>query len=86
MDKTEAEPDRNTTRRQVLAGAARGACLLGLGGAAAVLADRLVPGRRTAGSQAGMTGTAEMVWQIDPYTCTACGNCATQCVLEPSAV
>jgi len=73
-------------RRRLLADAARGACLLGLGGAAAVLADRLLPHPGTPGSQAEMTGTAEMVWQIDPYTCTACGNCATQCVLDPSAV
>jgi electron transport complex protein RnfB len=27
-----------------------------------------------------------MVWQIDPYKCVACGNCATYCVLEESAV
>ena len=27
-----------------------------------------------------------MVWQIDPYKCIACGNCATHCVLEDSAV
>ena len=27
-----------------------------------------------------------MVWQIDPYKCIACGNCATYCVLEESAV
>jgi len=26
------------------------------------------------------------VWQIDPYTCVACGNCATHCVLQESAV
>jgi len=26
------------------------------------------------------------VWQIDPDKCVACGNCATYCVLEPSAV
>ncbi len=26
------------------------------------------------------------VWQIDPYKCTQCGNCATYCVLNPSAV
>jgi electron transport complex protein RnfB len=31
--------------------------------------------------------TAEpMVWQIDPFTCTSCGRCATHCVLTPSAV
>lgn len=26
------------------------------------------------------------VWQIDPYKCVACENCATYCVLEDSAV
>lgn len=26
------------------------------------------------------------VWQIDPDLCTACGLCATSCVLNPSAV
>lgn len=28
----------------------------------------------------------EVVWQIDPDECMACGNCATYCVLDPSAV
>ncbi|MCK5270309.1 MAG: hypothetical protein KAJ46_05970 [Sedimentisphaerales bacterium] len=28
----------------------------------------------------------QTVWQIDPYKCIACGNCATYCVLEESAV
>ncbi len=27
-----------------------------------------------------------LVWQIDPDKCIACGNCATACVLTPSAV
>ncbi|MFC1677157.1 ferredoxin [Planctomycetota bacterium] len=27
-----------------------------------------------------------MVWQLDPHKCIACGNCATYCVLEESAV
>jgi len=26
------------------------------------------------------------VWQIDPYKCIGCGNCATHCVLNESAV
>ncbi len=31
--------------------------------------------------------TAEgTVWQIDPFKCTQCGRCATDCVLRPSAV
>lgn len=28
----------------------------------------------------------DWVWQIDPYLCTQCGQCATECVLSPSAV
>ncbi len=39
------------------------------------------------GFVAGKKATAEpLVWQIDPYKCIACGNCATHCVLDPSAV
>lgn len=29
---------------------------------------------------------ASMVWQIDPSKCIQCGRCATNCVLNPSAV
>ena len=81
-------PERNDkiTRRQVLSGGARGATILALGGASGVLIDRMIPPEDAHGEQAEMTGTAEMVWQIDPYVCTACGNCETYCVLEPSAV
>jgi len=42
---------------------------------------------------AGITGMAigrsnqeGYVWQIDPFKCTFCGRCATDCVLNPSAV
>jgi len=28
----------------------------------------------------------EWVWQIDPFKCTQCGRCATECVRNPSAV
>ena len=28
----------------------------------------------------------DYVWQIDPFLCNQCGRCATECVLEPSAV
>jgi Na+-translocating ferredoxin:NAD+ oxidoreductase subunit B len=28
----------------------------------------------------------DWVWQIDPFKCTQCGRCATECVLSPSAV
>ena len=30
--------------------------------------------------------TKDTVWQIDPFLCTQCGRCATDCVLSPSAV
>lgn len=33
----------------------------------------------------GSGGEANTVWQIDPYKCIQCGNCATACVLSPSA-
>lgn len=36
-----------------------------------------------AASRSTATGT---VWQIDPQTCVRCGACATNCVLEMSAV
>lgn len=28
----------------------------------------------------------DYVWQIDPFLCTQCGRCATECVMSPSAV
>jgi electron transport complex protein RnfB len=30
--------------------------------------------------------TEKWVWQIDPFKCTQCGRCATECVRNPSAV
>lgn len=39
------------------------------------------------GLSIGRTGAGEnYVWQIDPTKCVYCGNCATACVLKPSAV
>lgn len=32
------------------------------------------------------TSAQEFVWQIDPYKCTQCGQCETNCVLTVSAV
>lgn len=37
------------------------------------------------GASAG-DGQKSEVWQIDPYKCTQCGLCSTECVLTPSAV
>ena len=31
------------------------------------------------------TNTSGYVWQIDPFKCTTCGNCKTNCVMTPSA-
>ena len=64
--------DKQMTRRDFLRLALRGAGLFALGTVFGLAWNR----RRT-----GRT-----VWQIDPSKCTACGLCATQCVLEPSAV
>jgi electron transport complex protein RnfB len=66
-----AEPT-TVTRRDFIADGMRGACLLGLGGLAAMVTGRL---------QAETT-----VWQLDPSKCIHCGNCATFCVLKESAV
>lgn len=35
---------------------------------------------------AGQQGARRPVWQIDSTKCVACGRCATECVLTPSAV
>ncbi len=62
-------------RRDLLAGGLRGACLVGAAGLGGVLAAK------------GRADKADkFVWQIDPYKCNACGNCATHCVLKTSAV
>jgi len=66
------EDKKNLNRRNFLVNTLRGGCLLGAGGLVGVLA-RAAAGQKT-------------VWQIDPYKCIACGNCATYCVLEESAV
>ena len=67
------EKSEAVTRREFLRNGARIACFAGLAG----LAGKLVLGRETGDG---------LVWQLDPYKCTACGNCATKCVLEQSAV
>lgn len=67
-----AEEPKVITRREFLTLGLRGAG--GLLGATAIgiLASRAVQGAT--------------VWQIDPSKCVQCGNCATACVLKPSAV
>jgi electron transport complex protein RnfB len=65
-------PENKKTRREVLRDGGR---LLALAGAGAAL-----------GYAAGSGKKREYVWQLDPYKCIQCGKCATECVLEPSAV
>lgn len=67
-----AEQDNNITRRRVLQDGLWGLSLAGVGAVAGFAARR--------------SQKTDMVWQIDPYKCIACGNCATYCVLEDSAV
>ncbi len=67
-----SEPPGPPSRRQFVGGALRGGVLFLLG-ALTSLAARHTQKERT-------------VWQIDPWKCIACTNCANYCVLTPSAV
>jgi electron transport complex protein RnfB len=60
------------SRRQFLRDGAR---ILAIGGAGCLV-----------GALAGRSQTETTVWQIDPAKCLRCSNCATNCVLEQSAV
>ena len=66
------EKKKSISRRSLLESGVRGACLLAVGG--------------VAGLATGRVQAQKTVWQIDPYRCVACGNCATYCVQEESAV
>jgi len=69
-------PDKNDqpmTRQEFLNHCGRSVLLLALGGGVGGLLARQ--------ARAG-----ELVWQIDPAKCTWCGLCATECVLDQSAV
>ena len=67
-----SDPKKKMSRREMIRKGALGAGLVGVAAAAATLAAR-----------AGKGGT---VWQIDPEKCIQCGQCATYCVIDPSAV
>ncbi|MCE5229604.1 ferredoxin [bacterium] len=68
--------DKNPTmtREEFLTHCGRGLLLLALGGGLGGLVARNV------------RASTDMVWQIDPAKCNACGKCATACVLDRSAV
>ena len=62
--------NQKLTRRQLLSNGVWYAGLIGLGGSLGWLTGNPREGK---------------VWQIDPNKCTQCGQCATECVLTPSA-
>jgi electron transport complex protein RnfB len=67
-----SDEQKKVDRRGFLKDGLRAACVAGLGVGAGFV-----------GAKSRKNDT---VWQIDPYVCVACGNCATYCVLEESAV
>jgi electron transport complex protein RnfB len=62
----------DVSRRGFLAEGVRGSALLAMGG----VVGAVLGGRRS----------EPLVWQIDPGKCIQCTHCATDCVLNPSAV
>jgi len=64
--------DKDVSRRDFLGLGVQAAACVAVGGALA--------------AQMGPLSGEDLVWQIDPAKCVQCGNCATHCVLEPSAV
>jgi electron transport complex protein RnfB len=64
--------DEGASRRQFLREGTRAAAMAGLGAMVSGLALK--------------SSASNTLWQIDPYLCVWCGKCATDCVLQPSAV
>lgn len=69
------DESKRLSRRDIMGHGLRIAGIGALGGAAGYSVVR-----------AAMGNDREEVWQIDPDKCIQCGRCATDCVLEPSAV
>jgi Na+-translocating ferredoxin:NAD+ oxidoreductase subunit B len=63
---------KSTNRREFIQGGARLTLALALGGIGGLALSRITDD--------------DYVWQIDPFECTQCGRCATECVMTPSAV
>jgi electron transport complex protein RnfB len=64
--------NKSTNRRDFIQNGARMSLALALGGIGGLSLSKI-------------TGD-DYVWQIDPFECTQCGRCATECVMSPSAV
>lgn len=65
-------PEEKSDRREFLVRSLRGAAGAALVGTGAFAVRR--------------SRTGDTVWQIDPRKCVQCGKCATECVLDISAV
>ncbi|MGO8748843.1 MAG: 4Fe-4S binding protein [Thermoguttaceae bacterium] len=68
-----ADTNRRLGRRGFLIDAARVSGVVAIAGTGALALDR-------------SRHREEYVWQLDPDKCIGCGNCATHCVLDESAV
>lgn len=64
--------NKSTDRREFLQNGMRLSLALALGGIGGLSLSKI-------------TGE-DYVWQIDPFECTQCERCATECVMSPSAV
>ncbi|MCG6185784.1 hypothetical protein [Maribellus maritimus] len=79
MHRTTREPlrdmeknNKSKNRREFLQSGVRLSLALALGGVSGLSLSKAIKD--------------DYVWQIDPFACTQCGRCATECVLNPSAV
>ena len=73
-DQADKKETPKLTRRQILRAGLQGAAVVAIGTGAASLAVRTAK------------ADEKYIWQLDPEKCIQCGNCATYCVLNPSAV
>ncbi len=71
---TDRDDKPKLTRRELLRrGLQAGGVVVLAGGTAGLISE-------------AVAGKGDTVWQLDPDKCVKCGNCATRCVLDPSAV
>lgn len=66
------EENKSKSRREFINDGVRLSLALALGGIGGLSLSKVIKD--------------DYVWQIDPFLCTQCGRCATECVLSPSAV
>ena len=66
------EKSKSKNRREFLQSGVRMSLALALGGVSGLSLSKAIKD--------------DYVWQIDPFECTQCGRCATECVMNPSAV